>query len=53
MDNANLVKQLKEAVEILDEIGEDTEGSSIKIWCVEKRIKEVIKELELNIDDGK
>lgn len=53
MDNANLVKQLKEAVDILDQIGEDTGVSTIKIWCAEKRIKEVIKELELGIDDGK
>ena len=53
MDNANLVKQLKEAVEILAKIGENTEVSSIKIWCVEKRIKEVIKQLELHVDDGK
>lgn len=52
MDNANLVKRLKSALDLLGEINEGGE-STMYANKASDEIDEVIKELELGIDDGK
>ncbi len=52
MDNANLAKRLKTALDLLGEISEGGE-STMYANKVSDEIESVIKELELGIDDGK